>query len=114
MSLLENLSKNDLVRDLPKMKFPKDNICDTCQLEKQHKTSFKSINKVSTNRALDLLHIDLFGPIDVPSLRGSKYAFVIVDDYTRYTRVMFLVHKNEAFDEFTRLCRKCKMRKAIL
>ena len=85
MSLLENLSKNELVKDLPKMKFSKDKICDACQLGKQHKTSFKSINKVSTNRALDLLHMDLFGPIDVPSLRGSRYAFVVVDDYTRYT-----------------------------
>ena len=62
MSLLENLSKNELVRDLPKMKFSKDKICDACQLGKQHKTSFKSINKISTNRALDLLHMDLFGP----------------------------------------------------
>ena len=103
MSLFENLSKNDLVRDLPKMKFSKDKICDACQLGKQHKTSFKSLNKVSTNRALDLLYIDLFGVIDVPSLKGSKYAFVVVDDYTRYTWVMFLAHKNETFDEFNEL-----------
>ena len=55
--------------------------------------------------------MDLFGPIDVPSLRGSKYAFVVVDDYTWYTWVMFLVHKNEAFDEFAKLCRKVQNEK---
>ena len=103
MGLLENLSKNELVRDLPKMKISKDKICDACQLGKQHKTSFKSINKVSTNRALDLLHMDLFGPIDIPSLRGFRYAFVVVGDYTMYTWVMFLAHKNETFDKFAEL-----------
>ena len=54
---------------------------------------------------LILLHMDLFGPIDVSSLRGSRYAFVVVDYYTRYTWVMFLIHKNETFDEFAKLCR---------
>ena len=29
--------------------------------------------------------MDLFVPIDITSLRDSKYTFVIVDDYTRYT-----------------------------
>ena len=106
MRLLKKFSNNDFVRDLPKMKFSKDKICDACQLGKQHKTSFKSINKVSTNRALDLLHMDLFGPIDIPSLRGSKYTFIVVDDYTRCAWIMFFVHKNEAFDEFARLYRK--------
>ena len=94
-----------------KMKFSEDKICDACLLGKQHKTSFKSVNEVATNRALDLLHMDLFGPIDIPSLRGSKYAFVIVDDYTKYTWFMFLVHKNEAFDEFAKLCRKVQNEK---
>ena len=96
------------------MKFSKDKICDACQLGKQHKTSFKSINKISTNRALGLLHMDLFGPIDVPSLRGSRYAFVVVDDYTRYTWVMFLIRKNEASNKFGKLCRKMQNEKVIL
>ena len=114
MSLLENLSTNELVRDLPKMKFSKDKIYDACQLGKQHKTSFKYINKVSANRALDLLHMDLFGPIDIPSLRGSKYAFVVVDDYTRYTWVIFLVHKMKPLMNLQNFVERCRMRRVIL
>ena len=55
--------------------------------------------------------MDLFGPIDVPSLRGSRYVFIVVDDYTMYTSVMFLAHKNETFDEFAKLCRKVQNEK---
>lgn len=31
---------------------------------------------------------------------GKKYVLVIVDDYSRFTWVIFLTSKNETFDEF--------------
>jgi len=37
------------------------------------KSSFKSKDIVSTSRPLELLHIDLFGPVNIASLYGSKY-----------------------------------------
>jgi len=47
------------------------------------KSSFKAKDIVSTSRPLELLHIDLFGPVNNASLYGSKYGLVIVDDYSR-------------------------------
>jgi hypothetical protein len=80
------LSKLDLVKGLPITKFVKDKICDGCQLGKQTKSSFKKRKKViSTSRPLELLHMDLFGPIRTASLSGKLYAIVIVDDYSHYT-----------------------------
>jgi len=35
---------------------------------------------VYTSRPLELLHIDLFGPVNTASIYGSKYGLVIVDD----------------------------------
>ena len=49
---------------------------------------------MSTSRAFELLYMDLFGPTQYTSIGGKKYGFVIVDDYTRYTRVFFLVDKS--------------------
>ena len=46
---------------------------------------------MSTSKAFELLHMDLFGPTQYTSIGGNKYGFVIVDDYTRYTWVFFLV-----------------------
>jgi len=51
----------ELVRGLPKLKFEKDGLCNACQKGKQTRASFKSKNVISTSRALELLHLDLFG-----------------------------------------------------
>ncbi|KAL3520040.1 hypothetical protein ACH5RR_018189 [Cinchona calisaya] len=106
MDLLKNLAHKELVRGLPKLKFVENKIYDACQFSKQVKVSFKPKNCVSTSRPLELLHMDLFGPTQHASIGGSKYAFVIIDDYSRYTWVLFLAHKNEAFKNFVKLFSK--------
>ena len=44
--------------------------------------------------------MDLFGPTQYTSIGGNKYGFVIVDDYTRYTWVFFLMDKSDVFATF--------------
>ncbi|GJW97601.1 retrovirus-related pol polyprotein from transposon TNT 1-94 [Tanacetum coccineum] len=44
---------------------------------------------------LNLLHMDLCGPMRVESINGKKYILVIVDDYSRYTWTLFLRSKDE-------------------
>ena len=46
----------------------------------------------------------MFGPSRYASLSGKYYAFIIVDDYSRYTRVLFLANKDDAFDAFNVFC----------
>jgi hypothetical protein len=46
-------------------------------------------NIMTTDMPLELLHMDLFGPIYI-SISRSKYCLVIVDDYSRFTWVFFL------------------------
>lgn len=41
MDLISQLNKNELVRCLPKINFQKDKFCETCQVGKQIKNSFK-------------------------------------------------------------------------
>ena len=72
MKTFSKLVKNDLVIELPKLIFNKDKIYDACQFGKQARNSFKSKNLVSTSRPLELLHIDLFGPIDILSMGDRK------------------------------------------
>ena len=98
--LLSRLSKLDLVRGLPKMQFKVDSICDACQLGKLRKSSFKLKDMISTSKPLELLHLDLFGPSQIQSINHSKYVFVIVDDYSRFTWTIFLKHKSDTFDYF--------------
>jgi len=55
---------------------------------------------MSTYKAFELLHVDLFGPTTYTSIGRNKYGFVIVDDFTRYTWVFFLSDKSDAFATF--------------
>ncbi|RDY13535.1 hypothetical protein CR513_01529, partial [Mucuna pruriens] len=63
--------------------------------------SFESKNIVSTSRPLELLHIDLFWSTRTASLGGKHYGVVVVDDYSRWTWVIFLDNKDESFKVFS-------------
>ncbi|GJU22617.1 retrovirus-related pol polyprotein from transposon TNT 1-94 [Tanacetum coccineum] len=79
------LSKNNIVNGLPKLKFVKDHLCSSCELGKAKRKSFHTKTTPSSKRRLQLLHMDLCGPMRVESINGKKYVLVIVDDYSRYT-----------------------------
>ena len=55
--------------------------------------------------------MDLFGPSKYTSLSGKYYAFVIVDDYSRSTWILFLANKDDIFDAFRVFCTKVQNEK---
>ncbi|KAK1660605.1 hypothetical protein QYE76_048764 [Lolium multiflorum] len=60
-----------------------------------HDSPHPSKTIISSKRILELLHVDLFGPVTHASLGAKKHCLVIVDDYSRYTWVYFLKTKDE-------------------
>ena len=107
MQHFKRLNRKQLVEGLPKLKFEKDKMCEACQKGKQTKVSFKSKNVVTTERPLEMLQMDLFGPSRTMSLGGNLYALVIVDDFSRYTWTLFLAAKNDTFHAFKRVPTVC-------
>ena len=97
---MSKLVKKNLVKGLRKVNYKRNRICDACQLGKQTRNTFKPKNIVSTIRPLELLHMDLFRPTRTTRLGDKRYGLVIVDDYSKFTWVMFLVHKDETFGLF--------------
>ncbi|GKA01404.1 retrovirus-related pol polyprotein from transposon TNT 1-94, partial [Tanacetum coccineum] len=67
------LSKNNIVNGLPKLKFVKDHLCSSCELGKAKRKSFHTKTTPSSKRRLQLLHMDLCGPMRVESINGKKY-----------------------------------------
>jgi transposase InsO family protein len=58
---------------------------------------------------LQLVHSDICGPLETPSLSGVVYFITFIDDYSRKMWVYFLKHKSEAyvvFQEFKALVEK--------
>nr|GEW00303.1 hypothetical protein [Tanacetum cinerariifolium] len=71
------LSKKDVVIGLPKFKCIKDQLCSSCELIKAKRSSFKSKAVPSSKGRLNLLHMDLCGPMRVASINGKKYNGVV-------------------------------------
>nr|GEV68819.1 uncharacterized mitochondrial protein AtMg00810-like [Tanacetum cinerariifolium] len=67
------LSKKDVVIGLPKLKYVKDHLCSFCELSKEKRSSFKSKAVPSSKRRLNLLFMDLCGPMRVASINRKKY-----------------------------------------
>nr|GEV49033.1 retrovirus-related Pol polyprotein from transposon TNT 1-94 [Tanacetum cinerariifolium] len=92
---INDLSRKDLVRGLPRLKFEKDHLCSVCQLGKSKKHTHKPKAENTNLEVLNTLHIDLCGPMRVQTINRKKYILVIVDDYSRFTWVKFLRSKDE-------------------
>ncbi|KAI3770443.1 hypothetical protein L6452_01576 [Arctium lappa] len=50
--------------------------------------------------------MDLFGPVNIQSIAGKKYTLVIVDEYSRYTWVIFLRCKSDTPEELISFVKK--------
>ncbi|GJY88941.1 putative ribonuclease H-like domain-containing protein [Tanacetum coccineum] len=92
---MNKLVKGKLVRGLPSKLFENDQTYVACQKGKQHRASCKSKIENSISLPLQLLHMDLFGPTFVKSLKKKMYFLVVTDDYSRFTWVFFLATEDE-------------------
>ena len=89
LKLLNNRDSNIISSNTDKI------ACDVCHFAKQRKLSFP-LSTSSTDSCFDLIHIDIWGPINVKSFNGFRYFLTIVDDFSRYTWIFFMKHKSEA------------------
>jgi transposase InsO family protein len=63
---------------------------------------------MTTERPLELLHMDVFSLIDYISIDRSKYCLMIVDDYSRFTWVFFLQEKSQTQETLKRFLRRAQ------
>jgi hypothetical protein len=87
--------KDEHILGLTNVHFEKDRICKACQAGKQVGAPHPPNNILTTSSPLELIHMDLFGPVAYISIGGNKYGLVIVDDYSRFTWVFFMFDKSE-------------------
>ncbi|KAI3697858.1 hypothetical protein L6452_30956 [Arctium lappa] len=90
---LNSLYSMELVSGHPQHSYAKESLCSAYEKGKHTKASFKSKQVSSVASPLPLLHIDLFGPVNIQSIVGNKYTLGIIDEYSRYTWVIFFAVK---------------------
>nr|GEU44268.1 hypothetical protein [Tanacetum cinerariifolium] len=88
---INNLVKNNLVQG------------------KIHQKHHKSKMAFASNNPLYLLHMDLCGLMRIQSINGKQYVLVVVDDYSRYTWVLFLHSKDEASEVIISFIKKTQV-----
>jgi hypothetical protein len=90
MRNLHKLQKEVHILEPMNVAFEKDKPCGACQADKQVGTPHHAKNIMTTMTPLEMLHMDLFGPITYISIGGNKYDLIIVDNYSHFTWVFFL------------------------
>ncbi|XP_073290496.1 uncharacterized protein [Primulina huaijiensis] len=69
---LKNLSKYDAVRGMPNLSSEISYVCGDCQKGKQTRVSHPVLPTSGTTCCLELLHMDLMGPMEVESVGAPK------------------------------------------
>jgi hypothetical protein len=90
MRNLHKLQKDGHIFGLTNIVFEKDRSYGACQVEKQVRAHHHAKNIMTTTRSLEKIHMYLFGPVAYISIGGNKYGIIIIDDYSRFTWVLFL------------------------
>ena len=72
MRNLADLQRGGHILGLTNVSFEKDRICSACQAGKQVGAKHPTKNIVTTSRPLELLHMDLFGPILILALEVTN------------------------------------------
>lgn len=70
--------------------------CDSCACGKIKQAPYSKTSAYKATELLELVHMDLCGPISTPSLAGSRYFMPFIDNCSRMTFVYYLKHKSEA------------------
>ncbi|GBM43842.1 Retrovirus-related Pol polyprotein from transposon TNT 1-94 [Araneus ventricosus] len=104
---LVKTSKNNCVRGLPSLTDDRSH-CIPCKLAKSRRVSFKETGAVRSKRPLELLHMDLCGPMPALSQGGNKYFFTIIDDYSRKVTVFPINKMSDVFQTFLRFQRRAE------
>ena len=92
-----------LIEKCPQFKFalPSSHTCDICQFAKQKHLSY-SLSSHKASKIFELIQLDIQGP---SSTHGHRYFPTVLDDFSRYTWVFFLIffYKNQNTKVSTRI-----------
>ncbi|KAI3685589.1 hypothetical protein L6452_34838 [Arctium lappa] len=97
------------ISGLPSVRFDKDHLCSACEMGKLKRAAQKTKSDISCTRPLQMLHVDLCGPIYLQSLGGKKYILVLIDEFSRYTWVEFVRKKSDVPEVLINLIKRIQV-----
>jgi transposase InsO family protein len=101
------LVEKEMAGGLPLIKHL-DQVWHFCLSAKQTRTSFPKCSRWRSDEPLELIHVDLCGPITPKTIGGNKYFMLLVDDCTRWMLVSILKTKDQACSAFVKFKAEAK------
>jgi hypothetical protein len=77
--------KKGHILGLMNIAFEKDRSYEAYEVDKQVRAQYRAKNIMIITRALEMLYMNLFGPISYISIFGNKHGLIIIDNYSRFT-----------------------------
>lgn len=90
-----------LFKDLPTLSLMSYTLCENYIFDKQHHKHF-SHHQHHTQKLLYLVHTNIYGSMQNPSLAKFRYMLIFTDDFYRMSWLYLLQVKLDAFDYFTK------------
>ncbi|KAL0402050.1 UNVERIFIED_CONTAM: hypothetical protein Slati_4234900 [Sesamum latifolium] len=94
---MTRLAREGLLESLAKVNLP---TCEPCMTRKAFRKPFGKAKRAT--HPLELVHLDICGPMNVRARHGAFYFLTFIDDYSRYGSAYLLSHRSEALDYFKR------------
>jgi transposase InsO family protein len=95
---LQRLVKEKMVTGLPvspdSFGDEQKKVCEPCIMAKQHRHSHTSPSK-RISSALELVHMDVMGPLQEPSFKGCRYIATFLDDHSKFSIARGAVSKGD-------------------
>ena len=79
-----------------------DHNCQGCILGKSVRSVIPKSVDSRSSKLLELVHTDVLGPLEIPSVGGSRYLITFIDDYSRWTVEYAMKSKSDALSCFQR------------
>ena len=88
---MQRLINNEILSNLD---FTDLEVCIDCIKGKQTKHTKKGATR--STQLLEIIHTDICGPFDAPSIGGEKYFITFTDDFSRYGYIYLLHDKSQS------------------
>ncbi|GJS10336.1 integrase, catalytic region, zinc finger, CCHC-type containing protein [Tanacetum coccineum] len=96
-----SISDMDLVEGLSKFKYDKDHLCSACERGKSRKDTHPPKLVPSTHFKLELIHMDLCGPMRVESINGKKTRKVVEAIHIKFDELTAMASKHHSLEPGT-------------
>ncbi len=75
-------------------------ICEGCVKGKNQRTLFPKDRATRASQLLEIVHIDVCGPMKTTTQGGVRYFLTFIDDFSRKIHFYLLKAKGEVFEKF--------------